>query len=473
MRTQQRMMLYYYMVANEKQVPSVSSAIIERIWREHKANEEGIARKKETQVYEQRVQARQDITQAAFPIPLYAHSSPRRRFLQHVLTLATVAAVLLAAVGLLNHFAGQSGATLASLRTTEQKPLANPGVGNNDWNSALIGLTMLSTAGMVRSLAFYNYDASQNRMVTLVESTQTYLAVNTDGISTDGQSLLFDDISQSQQKVYQIFSPATNVQTVYQIDAKRGGNAIWMDTTHILTQRIDGGVQELDTQTGVLQSAWTLRASRLTFYHHPFLYFTGAQNLKADVLYRANLSQANPIPQQVTQSLPNTHFWLSIDGTTISYADQGSSGQGQGIYTVGSDGSNLRLLRKGSGIPIGYTDDNTLMVMDQVSNKFQVSKLGIAPGAAEKIIFADAAPGAVSLCGLPELVAVLRVCAQNIALAPFGHGLLLNAYNADGTSNLLYDNLATGTSQIIRSLSAGTGVQLPGWSTMSVTSAAA
>jgi hypothetical protein len=237
-----------------------------------------------------------------------------------------------------------------------------------------------------------------------------------------------------------------------------------MDATHILVQDLAGQIHELSSLTGVLQQSWSLKTGKLIFYHRPFLYFIGK-----DALYRANLSQANPTPQRVTNPSPHTRFWLSTDGTTIFYANRGSSGV-QGIYAVGSDGSNFRLLRKGTGIPIGYAADNTLMVMDVVQNRFQVIKLGATPAQPEKIIMANAVPGAVSLCPLPNLVGVTKVCDENIALAPYGRGLLLNAHYANGTTSLIYDNLETGASQVIRGLPAGTSVQLPGWSRMSASS---
>jgi hypothetical protein len=228
----------------------------------------------------------------------------------------------------------------------------------------------------------------------------------------------------------------------------------------------------VDAVTGVLQQSWSLQTERLVFYHQPFLYFIGAENLVTDALYRVNLSQTNPLPQRVTSPSPNTRFWLSIDGTTVFYANRGSSGV-QGIYAVDSDGTNLRLLRPGTAIPIGYASDNALMVMDEVQGKFQVIKLGTMPGQPEKLVLGDAAPGALSLCNITLPVGIVRVCDQNIALAPYGHGLLLNAHYPNGTNSLVYDNLDTGVSQIIRSLPAGTNAQLPGWSKMTFASQAA
>ena len=475
LRTQQRMMLYHFMTTNERRVPATSSAIFEAIRRENRAGEASVARTPDTYAREQRVPkytfTSQDAVLAPSPIPLYSRALQRRRLFHNMLTLATVAAVILAAIGVLNRFTARPGAT-SSPSLPNQSPPSGPVVNNDGWNSVLIGLTVFSAASMVKSFTFYNYDTSNDQTTPVLSMTQTLAAVNMESVSENGQSLLYDETSTNQQKTYKTFSPATSTHIIYQAGANLGGNAVWMDTTHILVQNIGGGVQEVNAQTGIFQQTWPLKTGSLTFYRQPFLYFIGAENLETSALYRANLTQANPTPQRITNPSPDTRFWLSIDGTTIFYTNRGSSGV-QGIYAVGSDGTNFRLLRPGPGIPIGYADDNSLMVLDQVKGKFQVSKLGATPGMREQVMLSDAAPGAVSLCGIADLEAVVKLCDQNIALAPYGHGLLLHAWYANGTNSLVYDNLDTGASRVIRNLSSGTSVQLPGWSKMSIAHTAA
>jgi hypothetical protein len=467
MRTQQRMMLYHYMVTSERQVPSTSGAIFEALHREHTTEEAPAGRKTDIHTREQRASKPVAAASSSAPVPLYARSSQHHRVFQNALTLATVAAVILAAIGLLNRFVVQSSAP-SPASTSTSHPNQTPGPGsatNNDgWNSVLFGLTVFSAAGLVQQAAFYSYNTSSSQMTTLMSTTQALSTVTMEGVSDDGQSLLFDETLPSKQKIYKTYSPATSFQNVYQVAAGQSGNAVWMDMTHILVPNISGGVQELNTQTRALQRSWALKTGRLTFYRQPFLYFIGAKNLETDALYRANLSQANPTP--------NTRFWLSIDGTTVFYANHGSSGV-QGIYAVGSDGTNFRLLRKGPALPIGYADDNALMVLVQEQDKFQVIKLGATAKEKDATIIADAAPGAISLCTPPDLVTVVKTCDQNIALAPYGYGLLLHAYYSDGTTRLIYDNLDKGLSRTIRFLPASTSVQLPGWSKMVVSTTAA
>lgn len=475
LRTQQRMMLYHFLVANERQVPSTSGVIFEAIRREKTENEANAA---------QRVQARtrgrmlippvQSATPASSPVPFHPRPFQQRRLFQNFLTLATVAVVILAAVGLLNRVTNPPVSGTAANPSTHlpQKQPTQPfsAVNNDGWSSVVIGLTLLSATGMIKSLTFYNYDTASSQMADLLSSTQTFADVNMEGISSDGLSLLYDETSTSQQKTYATYATAAKSHSVYRLSAHQGGNAIWMDTNHILVQNINGMVLELDAHTGVTQHSWAIEAGKLTFYHQPFLYFTGAKNLTAGALYRVDLAQNNATPQRITNSSPNTRFWLSIDGTTVFYANQGSSGV-QGIYAVGSDGRNFRLLRSGLGVPIGYADDNALMVLEQTKSKLQVVRMGVTPDAPEHVVFSDAAPGATSLCGPTGQVEIIAVCDRNVALAPYGHGLLLHAYYANGSHSLVYDDLDTGSSRTILSLPANSNVQLPGWSKISASQA--
>lgn len=470
-RTQQRLMLYHFLVANEQQVPSTSSAVIEALRREK-------ARDAKHQVQRARVTQNLTLCETAseenkLPASLLAHApSHTRPFLhrslfQNVLTLATVAAVILAAVGLLNRFSNQSASTQTASNTSpsQQQPTRHsPVVNNYGWNDVLIGLTVLSAAGMVKGLTIYNYNAPDGQLKPLMSATQEYSAVNLEGISQDGQSLLYDETSIDQQKTYLTYSPVSSSHQFYQLEAAQGGNAIWMDDTHVLVHNGDGAVVELDARTGLSQQTWSISASKLAFYRQPFLYFVGA--FAQDTLYRLDLTSAGAVPQQVTKATPGTHFWLSIDGTTVFYADKGASGK-QGIYAVGSDGTNLRLLRAGPGIPIGYADDNALMLLQEVDRRVEVIQMGTTPTQPERVILANAAPGVTSLCGPNGTIAIIEICDQSAALEPYGHGLLLDAYFANGSHGLVYDDLVTGSSHTILTLPASTAVQLPGWSKMS------
>jgi hypothetical protein len=474
-RTQQRVLLYHFLHTNERRVPSTSQAIIEAMRRE---------KAQEAEKSPQRVRTRTQnsslfvhpVEQDEVPVSLQARASSRsfqhRNLFQNILTLATVAAVILAAVGLLNRFSDQptsapTNSNSSPLQGQQPEP-RGPTVNNYGWDTVLVGLTMLSASGMVKGFTFYGYDASTSKMKQLVSSTQVFLNVNMDGISHDGQSLLYDTTFPDRQTTYSVYSPAAGQRNIYWLPAGEGGNAIWMDSSHILVQEGFSQVVELDTRNGTRQRTWPLKASRLAFYRQPFLYFIGAENLIAGALYRMNLSEASAEPHYITNAHAGSRFWLSIDGTTLFYANKGASGK-QGIYAMNSDGTNVRLLRAGPALPIGYADDNALMVLQQVGERLEVIQMGATPAQPERVVFTDAAPGAISLCSADDkLTAAIAICDGNIALEPYGHGLLLHAYYANGSHSLVYDNLVTGSSRTILSLPVNASVQLPGWSKMSI-----
>jgi len=470
-RAQQRMMLFHFLKANERRVPSTSLAIIEAMRREkaqgdEQSFQEGGTRSQNLSLFIHPAE------QNEVPGSPQARPSPRsfqhRSLFQNVLTLATVAAVILAAVGLLNRFSGQPAAPASNRSLPLQRQQPTQGgtvVSNYGWDTVLVGLTMLSASGLVKGFTFYGYNASTSKMRPLVSSTQAFLNVHMDGISHDGQSLLYDTTFPDRQTTYTVYSPDIGQRNVYQLPAGEGGSAIWMDSSHILVQEGFSQVVELDARSGTRQRAWPLMASRLAFYRQPFLYFVGAENLRADALYRVNLSEAGAVPHYIANTRTSTRFWLSVDGTTLFYVNRGSAGK-QGIYAMNSDGTNVRLLRAGPAVPIGYTDDNALMVLQQVGKRLEVIQMGVTSAQPERVVFTDAAPGATSLCNAERAVAAIELCDENVALEPYGRGLLLHAYYANGAHGLVYDNLVTGSSRTILSLPANASVQLPGWSKM-------
>jgi len=466
MRTQQRMMLYHFLLANERQVPSTSGAIFEAIQHEKASGEKNASQQASSHaqiltIFPRTI--REEATPKTERTSLHARAPHRHNFFQNLLTLATVAAVILAAAGLLNRF---SASNRPAQSPGSQPPEQHSALDSYGWNSVLVGLTVLTASGIVRGFTFYTYYTTGDQLTELMSSQQELVNMDMEGISQDGQSLLYDVTLPDQQKTYATFSPSTGPHNFYQLNAGTGGNAIWMDASHILVQNIEGKVLELEAATKTLQHSWSIKTGRLMFYHQPFLYFTGAQE---SVLYRVNLVEANATPQRITGFVPDTRFWLSKDGSTLFYSNKGPENI-QGIYALDSDGSHLRLLHRGPGIPIGYAEDNALMLLAQAGHEVQVIQLGATSTEQPRVVFPNAAPGATSLCGPENVAAIIPLCDQSVALAPDGHDLLLHAYYPDGTNSLVYDNLITGTSRTILNLPDNAHVQLPGWSRMSINS---
>lgn len=468
-RTEQRIMLHHFLIANEKRVPAATQAIFIALRDEQARQEESAARKRRTASRDLAPFAavQQPVPGSLSAPPPSRTSSPRGLF-QNVLTLATVFAVILAAAGLLYSASDQPSSP--ARQTSQPGPPKQPGsqMPHNGWNSVVIGLTLLSTTGLATSFAIYNFNASENQLRTLMPANQSLSDAHLDGVSSDGQSLLYNAPSADQQRAYATFSALTRARIFYRLSARLAGNAIWMDTDHVLVQNTQGSVLELDTHSGSTQHSWPLKADRLIFYKQPFLYFT---DIATSALYRQNLASPGATSQRVTASLPNTNFWFSPDGTTVFYADREPS-SAQGIYAVGSDGTHLRLLRGGPGSPIGYAEDNALMLLQQVGTQLQVIKLGATARQKEQVVLADAAPRATSLCAPAHIGVEIAICDQNVALAPYGHGLLLNAYYADGSHSLVYDDLASGVSRKIFNVPGNARVQLAGWARLTNSSSA-
>lgn len=468
-RTEQRAMLHNFLIANEKRVPATTAAIFVALRREQEQQESATRHRyiSSRDVVLAPLTARQARASGVLPIPLHSRISQPRKIWQNVFTLATVFAVILAAIGLISSASDQP-ATLTYQAPQPRLPKQpGPALAHSGWDSVVIGLTLLSTTGLAASFTIYNFNSANERFGTLVPASSGTSDTRLEEISSDGQSLLYDTLAADQQRSYATVSASARTRILYHLSAGLAGNAIWMDNNHVLVQNTRGSVVELDAHSGAFQHAWSLEAGRLTFYEQPFLYFTTAT---MSTLYRVNLALPRLLPQRVAEALPNTRFWLSPDGTTIFYANKRASSS-QGIYAVSSDGTHLRLLRSGSGLPIGYADDNALMLLQQVGTQLQVIKLGATAQQKEQVVLADAAPHASSLCGPGGMLVVIAVCDQNVALAPYGHGLLLHVYYADGSHSLVYDDLTAGTSRKVFNVPSNAQVQLPGWSRMSATTA--
>src|SRR5258708_28435966 len=148
----------------------------------------------------------------------------------------------------------------------------------------------------------------------------------------------------------------------YELDDVDAGNAIWMDSGHVLVAMVHSGVELVDINTGASKNLFsTLRVDRLVFYHNPYMYFVGAS-----ALYRINSVSADSTPQVITVSADGkgSSFWLSPDGSTIYYADSEDTG-GPGIHSVSSDGTRTGMVlsrdvtHAGYVEPIGFFDDNS------------------------------------------------------------------------------------------------------------------
>jgi hypothetical protein len=304
---------------------------------------------------------------------------------------------------------------------------------SDDWNGLL--LASPATDG---SLTIANYNYASGHLVPLLSDLPPETQI--DGISPDGARLAYH-IAQGNVTNYYLLaldsSPPT-ARLTYSLSGS-GGNAIWEDAVTLLINA-SFGIVSLDTHKGTRKLVMApLRDSRLAFYHYPYLYFVGEVNRPSEALYRVPLGETGATPQAITPPTPGSSFWLSPDGYTIYYLHHGA---GAGLYAVDSDGQNSHRLRP-SGVPIGYATDNSLMIMRYNHGAFELVRLGLAPSQ-DLVLLRDAAPRASKLCGAGDNLEQGHICDSSVALAPYGHHLVVQAGYSDGHYALLAYDLDSG-----------------------------
>jgi hypothetical protein len=375
-----------------------------------------------------------------------------------------------------------AGAKLLALKGWDRLQVPNAGTPTpsasqpfSDWHSVLVAENnnKIGWSGIVNINAYSGTD-------TLLTAAKLPPNTRVDGVSSDGNTVLYQNSNQFTTDYWRLPRPGSGA-AFFVLSNSVAGNAIWMpDNRHALVLAVGQGVMEVDTQTGQgvdiiplpmsSQSSQQVEIDQLAFYHAGYLYFVGAQGACQDELCRIQIGAAGAVAHPITFRTSNTSYWLSPDGTTIYFANhQGPAGQA-GIYAVDSDGTHMRRLRPyADAEPIGYAADMSLEVMRNLNGKFVVVKLG-ATQQADSVVLADAAPGAVTLCNAPNPPGVAPICDSNIALAPMGGMLMLNAGYADGSNKLWSIDLQSGKRlQIASPLpQPGTQLQLIGWDRITV-----
>ncbi|MBX5448888.1 TolB family protein [Thermogemmatispora sp.] len=312
----------------------------------------------------------------------------------------------------------------------------------DDWNGLL-----LVSSDQNGQIAVSNYNYATGHLQSLLAAMPPQTEI--DGISPDGSSLAYHVPSTTHTDYYVVDLRVTPPLTRFQYHSTgSGGNAIWLDSQTLLLNAPTGmlRVNMKQAQPKVVMSS--LPDSRLAFYSSPYLYFVQPINGNQEALFRLPLGSSVEKREAITPPVPraSTDFWLSPDGRTIYYVNYQS--EAPGIYAVDSDGGNRHRLRPW-GIPIGYAADNSLMIMRYSQGSFEVVKLGLTP-AQDQVLLHDAAPGAQALCsdGTAQTQAAALdpelICESDVALAPYGHHLVVQAHYADGHASLLAYNLDNG-----------------------------
>lgn len=452
LRSQQRSALQDVLLANERYMPSTVVAIMEAIHQESRPLPHSFQRRSTDEL------PIVEIGQFRKPAAQAQRSSGRSYILlRNILSVTAVFAVILAASALFNH--------LLLYRSTSTTASHAPAhfSDTDSWRSAVIGRDM---AGR---MSIENYDPYTGRHLPLVPLfTATYSTI--DSVSHDGHNILYHYFS-SGHTYYATLIPHLQTGYFYALQEDNAGPTIWMsDSRHVLIATHNQGILEVDSQTGVARTVAKLRqVNHLWFYRDGYLYFTYTAENSPFNLWRVNIATGNV--ELVIKTSNGRSYFLSPDGTTVFYVDTLGTSRKTAIYTtnVSSLTGRPQLLLSSAAIPVGFALDNTLELVQEVHQTFQIVKLKAAQAAIERVVMADIAPGAVALCDAVPTNAP-PICDENVALAPYGSGVVVTGLNKDGTRQVWADDLTTGRNLLLETLRSSdtTHVQLPGWDRIQV-----
>ena len=450
-RAAQRAAFQDLLLTNEQLVPSSLTAIMEAIRQEPSPH---FFRSRSTDALP--VIDIGQFHRNTMPLPTQPSRPRTYRVLQALLSLTAVIALIFATSVFFNH--------MPRFRTSNQISARPQPVFTAGWEAAIIGRDLHGEF----SIENYNPFTGRHRpLVPLFSAT----SVTLDGVSHDGQNILYH-YARSGSTYYLTLTALSHSSYFYSLPDAEAGLALWMsDSRHVLIASHSQGLLEVDSETGVAQSvSRTLQISRLYFYRNGYLYFTDTSHPLT--LWRVNVSTGHV--ELVVNTTNGRSYFLSPDGTTIFYVDTPGTSTSAAIYTINvttlTAGSHLLL--SSTAIPVGFARDNTLELVQEVQQSFQIVKLRPTQPVIERVVLANIAPAAVALCDhIPTNAAPsASICDENIALAPYGSDLLVTALNKDGTRQLWSDNLTTGQELLLQTVSNNdpTHVQLPGWDRLQV-----
>ncbi|MEO8972245.1 MAG: hypothetical protein ABI406_11680 [Ktedonobacteraceae bacterium] len=467
------------LAASEKLVPPTTGIILAAIRQEQPSQRVDTS---SVDAQEQELEPGSFVPPVHSPPQTARLSSRRTRVIwQNIAAIAAVIVIILASVGLFSHrffvpTTGTSG-TPTSHKTPAQtaQPLLSPTAipSSSSAPSPTAGSPSTSTPAAT-AVPFEGWNrvalvtpglmlANLNYLTdccTTLDSVTLPSGTIFDGVSQDGQNVMYHTVNNGTTVYYTLLSARKNV-AIYTFKGN-GGNAIWLNSTYALITTFSS-VIAVNVQSGIASTYLpSLMASHLNFFRMPYLFFNGGADRTTDALYRIDINTG--AVQQITFGSTGAIFWLSPDGTTVYFANTVGPTGNPGIYAVNSDGTNMHLLRQyPSGTPIGYAADSySLMIMRVENGAFQVLKLG-ATAQLDQVVLNNAAPGATALCTTTS-AGTNPICGANFALAPYGHALVVQGLYPDGTYKVWSNDLTTGKQMVVPSLSGiNSPVQLIGW----------
>jgi hypothetical protein len=391
-------------------------------------------------------------------------------------------------LSLLALIASSSATVLASSSSVSPgSSQVSTAVHKSPWNAFIYGYSYFGQGPDSAQGIVINQDASGNQTEALTQyvvQKPLYYSV-----SPDGKNAVFSQVVNGMRQYRTVSGPNPASGFFYEgIDNPARGNVLWTsDSRHVLVLDVDKGVSLVDTQTGKAQRLLSLpyRAGSITvsvidhlvYYRDNYIYVWGGRTGPcALALCRVSLTgkpQITPFPQ--ISSLDN--FLMSPDGKTIYYHNEYQSGP-QGIYAMNADGTHNRLVRAVMStfgtypLQLGFGAHNELIYIHKIGTKFQLVQLGATPRQ-DRVLLANAAPGATSLCGSSYYDAgVIGLCPESIQLSPDAQSIVVDGALPGGHDQFWVTNLQTGQQRVIAVINAKLNqphsVHLLGWDVLRV-----
>ncbi len=378
---------------------------------------------------------------AISPLPQHPTRTRRDMKLRYIFSLAAVAVIILASVGIFSRF------VLLRSTASSTQALATPAplLFSNDWSSVII---TRHSSGSGRQVV-ENYDPVSGKHLPLLATCCPDDTI-IDGVEHGGHNMVYHRYD-GKQTTYRLLSGQS-----YVVNGK-GSNAIWSTDDAFLFVALADQIVHINVQTREQQKfPLNRKVDTLVSARDTFLYFTEGQ-----ALYRTDLS--NTPAQLIANGAASSTFWLDPTGLTVYYVK--NAGTQRDVYATksngsGSDPDTQPLLTNAT--PVGYAADLSLMAVRQVGGKFQLLKQDAATGQVI-VLVKDMASGAISLCDAVLPADTVPICDGSLALSPFSKGLVVAAGYSDGSRKLLSIDVQTGRQLQILPLAQGESVQLIGW----------
>ncbi len=404
------------------------------------------------------------------PLPV----TPRRRFRSGPAALVAVAVILIASFSVLSYLlvphssstngsgnrsstkavftATTAGTAAPTVTVTSGAASLTPPVTTSTWS------TFIMTYRINGTTIIANYDPVAGKSATI--TTSPYAVTSVSGVSHMGDKVLYS-IYDGFKTSYYIYPQSTT--SAFYTTPDKNSSAVWSTDDSLIFINTSKGVAQINVQTHAMSMILPAIASTtLNDYRDGFLYFikssSGQTYATQGILQRANVTTGDV--QQLTSSCQNgANFWLSPGGITVYYTCLDS--QNTSIYSVGSDGSNVRVFRYDEGNVIGYAGTNGApLTLKNVNGKYQIVQLDLNSSNKDAVLLNDVAPGAST------------VTASSVAVAPYGQVLIAKGiYGTDAATaseRLWYNDLVTGIPQQLNVPRGARSLNTIGWDKLQV-----